>query len=112
MMSRQALLEQITDALNSIEGLPVYHYYKPSEVKDRYCIWAEDSEATSLKANNIKLSQQIQGTIDLFSKQEYDPAVDSIQEVLNASQIGFYQNSIQYEDETGLIHWEWVFYIA
>jgi hypothetical protein len=110
-MSRQATLEQLRDALLTIDGLPVFHYFKPSEVKDRYCIWAEDTEATSLQADNIKSIQQLQGTIDLYSKQEFDPAVDAIQEALNASQIGFYQNSIQYEDETGLIHWEWVFYL-
>ena len=98
MMSRQTMLEQLRDALLSIDGLPVFHFFKPSEVKEQYCIW--------------KLNQQIQGTIDLYSKQEFDPAVDAIQEALNASQIGFYQNSIQYEDETGLIHWEWVFYIT
>jgi len=111
-MSRQATLEQLRDALLTIDGLPVFHYFKPSEVKNRYCIWAEDTEATSLKADNIKSIQQLQGTIDLYSKQEFDPAVDAIQSVLNDAQIGFYQNSIQYEDETGLIHWEWVFYIS
>ena len=111
MTSRQTMLEQIREALLSIDGLSVFHYFKPSEAKERYCIWAEDTEATSLQANNIKLNQQIQGTIDLYSRQEFDPAVDAIQEALNASQIGFYQNSIQYEDETGLIHWEWVFYL-
>ena len=111
-MSRQTMLEQISSALTSIEGLPVFHYFKPSEVKDRYCVWAEDSEATSLQAGNIKYIQQIQGTIDLFSKTEFDTAVDSIQTALNNAQIGFYQNSVQYEDDTGLIHWEWVFYIS
>lgn len=111
-MSRQETLEQIKEALTSIEGLPIYHYFKPSEVNDRYCIWAEDAEAESLKGNNKKVIQQLQGTIDLYSKVEYDSAVDDIQEALNDAEIGFYQSSIQFEDETGLIHWEWVFYIS
>lgn len=111
-MSRQQTLEQIKDALTSIDGLSVYHYHKPSEVKDRYCVWAEDKEATSMQGSNRKIHQQLQGTIDLFSKVEYDTAVDDIQDALNAAGIGFYQNSIQYEDETGFIHWEWVFYIV
>ena len=110
MTSRQTKLEAIAAALASINGLSVYHYFKPSEQKTRYCVWAEDSEATSLQADNYKDIQQLQGTIDLFSKTEYDSAVDEIQEALNDARIGFYQNSIQYEDETGLIHWEWVFY--
>lgn len=111
-MSRQQTLEQVKNALTSISGLPVYHYTKPSEVKNRYCVWAEDMEAASLHGGNKKRYQQLQGTIDLYSKVEYDPAVDEIQNALNDAEIGFFQNSIQYEDETGLIHWEWVFYIA
>lgn len=111
-MSRQTMLEQVSTALTSIDDLQVSHYFKPSEVKDRYCVWAEDSEATSLPGDNYKVAQQLQGTIDLFSKTEYDTAVDAIQDALNDAQIGFYQYSIQYEDETGFIHWEWVFYIA
>ena len=111
-MSRQEILIQVKTALSTVEGLNVYHYFKPSEIKDRYCIWAEDMEATSLQANNKKHIQQLQGTIDLYSKTEFDTAVDSIQTALNNACIGFYQNSIQYEDETGLIHWEWVFYIS
>lgn len=111
-MSRQAQLMKVKEALTAIDGLPVFHFFKPSEVKDRYCVWSEDTQAESLHGDGILLNQQIEGTIDLFSKQEFDQAVDEIQEALSNARIGFYQNSIQFEEETGLIHWEWVWYVA
>lgn len=92
-------------------SLPVYHYYRPArETLDRYVVWAEDSETTSLNANNRKEQQQVRGTIDLYTLQEFDPAVDLIQEGLNTSEgVGWVLSSVQYEDETNLIHYEWTF---
>ena len=54
--------------------------------------------------------QQVRGTIDLYTLQEFDPAVDLIQEALNTSEgVGWVLSSVQYEDETNLIHYEWTF---
>ena len=91
--------------------LPVYHYQRPArESLDRYVVWAEDSETNSLNANNRKEQQQVRGTIDLYTLQEFDPAVDLIQEGLNTSEgVGWVLSSVQYEDETNLIHYEWTF---
>ena len=52
----------------------------------------------------------MRGTIDLYTRQEFDPAVDQIQEGLNTSEgVGWVLSSVQYEDETNLIHYEWTF---
>lgn len=47
------------------------------------------------------------GTIDYYTKEEGDLNVDKIQEVLSDRQVSFYLNSVQYEVETGFIHYEW-----
>lgn len=91
-------------------------HYDVIHKTDKYIVWAEDSEGSSLEADNYKAEQSIQGTIDYFTKQEYDENVDKIQAALVANRISFYLNSVQYEspDEgyTGYIHYEWVWEVS
>ena len=87
-------------------------HYEAMDVADKYIVWAEDSEGSSVEGNNRKINQSIQGTIDYFTKQDFDENVDRIQAALTAACISFYLNSVQYEDETEYIHYEWVFEVA
>lgn len=91
-------------------------HYDVIHKTDKYIVWAEDSEGSSLEADNYKAEQSIQGTIDYFTKQEYDENVDKIQSALVAHRISFYLNSVQYEspDEgyAGYIHYEWVWEVS
>ena len=86
----------------------VYHYYAWSK-PDKYIVWAEDSEGDSVHADNQKQIQAIQGTIDYFTKDEGDPNVEKIQKAMNNNEISWRLNSIQYEEETEYIHYEWLF---
>lgn len=98
--------------LTAIDGLKVYHYWHP-RLTAPFCIWAEDGEGDSLNANNHKKEQVISGTIDYFTRTEFDEMVDNIQNAINSLEnCGWSLNSVQYEDETNLIHYEWVFEIA
>lgn len=104
-------LQKIRDCLTSIEGLDVYHYWHP-RLQAPYCIWAEDGEGDSLHTNNHKSEQVITGTIDYFTKTEFDVMVENIQNALNdLENCGWELNSVQYEDDTGLYHFEWNFQI-
>lgn len=106
-MSLQNNIKQIADVLTGITGLEVGHYEYLGD-SDSYCVWAEDAEYSSVEADNYKNEQAVQGTIDYFTKTEFDSMVDSIQSALKTAKISFYLNSTQYEDETQLIHYEWV----
>lgn len=106
-MSMQTKLKKIKDVLTAINGLEVGHYEYSGD-SETYCVWAEDMESSAVSGDNWKNEQAIQGTIDLYTKTEFDPLVDSIQSALNAARISFYLNSVEYEDETELIHYEWV----
>jgi len=88
----------------------VYHY-RAYNATDKYIVWAEDGQATALWAENKMQNQVIEGTIDYFTKSENDPAPEQIQNALNNSGISWRLNSIQYEDNTKLIHYEWVWQI-
>jgi len=75
---------------------------------DQYIVWAEDTQADAVWADGRMQEQAIQGTIDYFTRSENDPNVERIQTALNDADISFYLNSVQYEDDTRFIHYEWV----
>lgn len=87
-------------------------HYEAVEKTDQYIVWAEDSEGSSVEGDDRKENQSIQGTIDYFTRTEFDPMVDDIQEALIDAEISFYLNSVQYEDETKYTHYEWVWEVG
>lgn len=91
-------------------------HYKAMNQTDKYIVWAEDSEGDSVEGDDRKINQSIQGTIDYFTKEEFDSNVDKIQDALKDSCISFYLNSVQFEgvDDggAGFIHYEWVFEVS
>ena len=100
-------LEALENALLEL-GVPVFHYFAFGQTGN-YIVWTEDSEGQSLHADNVKTGQVIQGTIDYFTKTENDPLVKQIQDKLNEVEISWRLNDIFREDDTGYIHYEWVF---
>lgn len=53
------------------------------------------------------MEQAITGTTDYFTRDEFDPAIDRIQDANQSLGIAWRLNSVQYEDDTELIHYEW-----
>lgn len=106
-------INRLTEALASIEGLDIYHYARPQKKSAPFAVWQEDGEASSLEASNKKQEQALSGSLDYFTQEEADEMVDAIQEALNEIEtFGWELNSVQYEEETELIHYEWVWSIA
>ena len=89
----------------------VYHF-DATGAKGNYIVWGEDGQADSVWADGKMQEQTITGTIDYFTKTEYDPNFTAIQTALNGMGISYTLNSIQYETDTKLIHYEWVFEIG
>ncbi len=87
-------------------------HYEAVEKKDKYFVWAEDSEGSSVSSDNFKSEQTIQGTVDYFTKSEDDENVDKVQKAFKKKKISFRLNSVQYESETEFIHYEWVWEVA
>lgn len=111
-MTLQNKLERIGAAIAAI--VPnTYHYWRPLQ-QAPYCIWAEDSESSALNASNRKEEQAVSGWLDYYTKTEFDPAVDQIQEALNGFDFpfGWAYESIQYEEDTNLIHHSWSWSVA
>ena len=97
-MFQTAMIEQ---ALRQVH-VPVFHFYAFHKA-DRYVVWAEDGEGE----DNQKVGQVLSGTIDFFTRTENDPAIVEIQTALENAEISYYLNSVQYEEETRYIHYEW-----
>lgn len=90
----------------------VFHYKPPDGQKGSYIVWAEDGEGDTIHADGRKVERAITGTIDYFTKTEDDPVVKQIETALDrADGLAWYLNSIQYEQDTGYIHYEWAFEI-
>lgn len=90
----------------------VYHYTAPENTPAPYIVWAEDGRGDSLCSDNHTSAQALTGTVDYFTRTEYDKNVDKIQLAFTLGNIPYRLNSVQYEKDTGLIHYEWVWEVA
>ena len=106
MTSLNAKLKNIGVLFGDVLGR-TYHYRKSDRAKLPYAVWMEGGEDDSLCTDEGKGEQAIAGTLDFYTKTEFDSCVDGFQNVLNANMARWSLNSVQYEDETGLIHYEW-----
>jgi len=88
------------------------HHFDATGATGNYIVWAEDGQSESVWADGKMQEQALTGTIDYFTKIEYDPNFKNIQEALNGIGISYSLNSIQFEPTTKYIHYEWVFEIG
>ena len=89
--------------------IPLAEYAWDSRPDTDYIVIAIDQEA-GFYADGHMENQSPQGTIDLFSRNNDRETMQRIQETLNGFDgCAWYLNSVQYEQETRLLHWEWVF---
>lgn len=78
---------------------------------ESYGIVSLDFEADALYGDNVKAVTAYEGSVDLYSRKKDGAGwIPLIMSTLTAHCDGaWHLNSIQYERETGLGHWEWVF---
>jgi len=98
-------LDALKNALLTV-GPPVSHYTAAKQ-PDKYIVWAEDGQANAIWADGHMQEQAITGTVDYFTKSEYDANVAAIQTALNSIDVSWRLESVQYEDFSGYIHYEW-----
>lgn len=101
-------ITDVRDASLSVLPNSTYHYEAPEGVKAPYIVWGEDSQGDAKHGDNIMVSQSMQGTLDYFTYEEYDPNIEKIQRSLSAKRISFYLQSVEMETDTKLIHYVWV----
>lgn len=73
----------------------------------RYFVWQEDG-SSCLIADGKRAERAVTGTTDLFTQMEDDPWVAAFESSLDSTTgVTWQLNSIQYEPDTGMIHYEW-----
>lgn len=87
----------------------VSHYARLKS--DRYFVWQEDGD-NQLRAENVVVERAITGTTDLYTKTEFDPWADALGKAFDAHGISWVLNSVQYEEDTGFVHQEWVWEVV
>ena len=77
--------------------------------KGDYGVFAEDG-ANDLVAGNVHAERVIEGTVDYFTRDATMAAKALIEAALNSC-AAWRLESIQFENDTGYIHLEWVFQV-
>jgi hypothetical protein len=97
--------ERIIRAHTAVTDCVSHGYRLTSE---RYFVWQEEG-ADYLLADNRHAEKTVTGTTDLFTRLEFDPWKAQFEAALEADdRIAWALNSIQYEENTGFWHYEWV----
>lgn len=102
-------LQQFKDMILTL-GIPAFHHFAEKQTGN-YIIWAEDNERGQLKGDNKMVAQTLEGTLDYFTKNEFDSTVFDIQNLFNDYEIPFRLNLINHEPDTGYTHYEWIWEI-
>ena len=104
------IFARLASTTYSSNATNVYHYTAPDKTEAPYFVWAED-DRVDLTAGNIHAEKAWQGTIHLYTHTEFDDRIDYVESLLDAY-FSYYLESVQYETETGLIHYGWVWSYA
>lgn len=86
----------VTDQVSHLEKLE----------SDRYFVWAEDG-ANDLMAGDGHAERAVSGTTDLFTKVEFDSWAAELEASLSRHDIAWSLVSVDFEEDTGFIHYSW-----
>ena len=87
----------------------VSHYVRLES--DRYFVWAEDAR-NDLISDDAHSESAVQGATDLYTKIEFDPLAEALEQSFDTEGIAWYKSSVQYEEDTGYIHHEWIWEVV
>lgn len=103
-------LNDIKTALTAT-GYKFAHYAWSRAPDGDYGVYAEDG-ANDLNADGEHAEKALQGTVDYFTRDDTGTPKATIEAALEGLNVPWYLNTIQYEDDTGYIHYEWVFEVV
>ena len=90
-------------------GIPLAEYAWETRPDTDYLVVQLDGQGASLESDNMTGEQAVEGSVDLFCYGKNRANYDAVWGVLRTSGCSVRLNSVQYENETRLIHYEWVF---
>lgn len=110
-LKRIELVKDVLLEFKAQTATPIYHYFcdkKPSA----YVVWSEDSPGAMLSGDGKLQAHGMQGTVDYFTKKESNDA-DLLENMLIAANVPVISAPyVDYEDETGYIHYSWTWEVV
>lgn len=100
------MIDAVKNALLSVSDR-VYAYTSAGNSVPPYILYGMDG-TNHLMASGKRAELCDTGYIELYTKEEEDELIAKIPEALETFGISFYLNSVQFEEETGLLHYEWI----
>lgn len=100
-----ACVQTIANALQTT-GLKFAHFSWSHAPSGDWGVYAEDGEGTFF-ADRKRSEVRTEGSIDYFTHSDDGVAKAAIETALDGIDIVYWLNSVQYEDDTGFIHYEW-----
>lgn len=100
-------MDELATALTNT-GLSFAHFGWSKAPSGDYGVYAEDG-ANDLIAGNKHVEKVLQGTVDYFTRDDSGTPKATIEAALDSVPAAWYLSSIQFESDTGYIHYEWVF---
>lgn len=101
------MFETVLAALQAT-GIPFEAYGWDNAPSGTYGVVSLEGQEDSVAGDNRIHHQSIRGSIDLFVAGIETTAPKAVQDAINGL-VAWRLNSIQYEDDTRLIHYEWIF---
>ncbi len=99
-------MDELINAL-ALTGYQFAHFGWSKAPAGDYGVYAEDG-ANDLIAGNKHVEKVLQGTVDFFTRDDSGYPKVAIELALDSVPVAWYLNSIQFESDTGFIHYEWV----
>lgn len=103
------MLNKLKTALDTT-GIPFAEAGWQNVPKGDYGVYTLDGSPGSIRADNRANAMALEGTIDLFTKTGGQEKLLLVTNAINTIDgLSWYLNSIQYEQDTRMMHTEWVF---
>jgi|GEM_PF-6083913 len=90
-------------------GIPFAEAAWSKAPKTDYGVYALDGAADTVWGDNRMILQAMEGTVDLFTHGPGMEQAKQIQTALDAAGVSWQLSSTQFEEDTRLTHWEWIF---
>lgn len=83
-----------------------------AERRQDHGVYSEDGQNPHWEDNH-RSAHAVQGTVDYFTRDDSGAPQEAIEAALNGLECcSWYLNTIQLEEDTGFIHYEWVFEVV
>lgn len=104
------MYEALKNALMNVQGVQFAEYEWHTHPQWDFGTFQIDFDARALVADGIKQEQAVEGSVDVFLHAPDKTKIAAIEAALESvCGSAFRKNSRQYEQQTGLLHIEWVF---